>query len=109
MTLVRELPITLSELRVQTSPPEYDIEAHESAAIVHFRGALSLPAVHSAITSTENLPGQVRHLFVDLRGVHDFDPLALDAIASLLSRWRTAREGGTRVELPRPPVLGRAD
>lgn len=94
---------------MQTFPHEYDIEAHESAAVVHFRGALSLPAVHSAIRSTESLPGQVRHLFVDLREVHDFDPLALEAIAGLLGRWRTAREGGTRVELPRTAFLGRAD
>ena len=87
----------------------FDLEAHQSGAVLHLRGPLSLEQAARAIDAAEALPGRVRHLFVDLREIDQLDSVALEAIAMMLGRWRAVREGGTRVELPRPTAKERAD
>ena len=79
----------------------YDLEAHARGATLYLTGALSVAGSRRALEAIQALPGEVRALRIDMRGIRLFDPHALLLLASQLRDWRTARSGITRVKLPR--------
>ena len=75
------------------------LEAHGSAATLYASGDLTTAAVRHAVARVEQLPGHVRALCVDLRGIRRTDSRALRMLDTFLRRWRGARRGMSRVAL----------
>lgn len=76
------------------------LEAHRSAATLYASGDLTTAAVRRAVATVESLPSHVCVLSVDLRGIRRTDSRALRTLETFLRRWRSARRGMSRVQLP---------
>jgi ABC-type transporter Mla MlaB component len=76
------------------------VESHRSAATLYAVGELTTAAVLQLIARAYQLPDHVRALRIDLRGVREYDPLALRALEVGLSPWRACRRAMSRVALP---------
>ncbi|HUO52156.1 MAG TPA: hypothetical protein VMT93_06545 [Gemmatimonadaceae bacterium] len=88
-------------------PLRYTLEAHHDAATLYVTGTISIAGVVAAMHACETLPARVRSLRVDLRRSTGAEPGALDSLALAARRWRDARQGVTRFDLPRveaPPA-----
>ena len=82
------------------------LEAHGSAATLYASGDLTTAAVRRAVANVETLPSHVRALCVDLRGIRRTDSRALRTLETFLRRWRSARQGMSRVKLADHASIG---
>lgn len=84
-------------------PLQYTLEAHAAAATLYLHGTLLSQGVVTALRACFILPGAVRRLRVDLRGVHTTHAGASETLAILLQGWQASRRqpaGGTRAAAP---------
>ncbi|HEX6058873.1 MAG TPA: hypothetical protein VFZ11_07615 [Gemmatimonadaceae bacterium] len=79
---------------------QYEIEAHQEAATVYVRGALSAAGAMAVMRSADKLPDHVRALVVDLRSVEHVEAEGIYALHDLLRRWKAGRNGAIRVLPP---------
>lgn len=84
--------------------PIYSLEIFGLNATLYLNGPLSLSRAAEVMVVCHQLPGEVRRLRIDMRGVDARDERALDHISRGLRPWRDARDGSTRVDLPAVPV-----
>jgi hypothetical protein len=76
------------------------LESHRDAATLYASSHLTTTSVWHAAVCMDALPGHIRVLRVDLRGVRKAEPKAMRALERALRMWRAFRGGMSRVELP---------
>ncbi|HEX2718522.1 MAG TPA: hypothetical protein VHM67_12645 [Gemmatimonadaceae bacterium] len=87
-----------------TLAPLFMLETHGTGAVLYLRNPLSDAGAREAMDACDALPPAVSRLRVDMRSLSLHDVGAVDAITARLGRWRGARNGSTRLDMPGVPV-----
>ncbi len=80
---------------------QFAIESTDRSATAYIAGSLSISGFWQVMRACDDLPADIRSLRVDLQAVRVVQDGVFEETSAALRTWREARQGSTRVDLPR--------